>query len=146
MPASRPVVSGQLAATTLSYTRVVASDHDQLSDARSALRSVIDSVTDALGHEFTFTTAAVAVAVWLAVGAIYGLNAKLILLIMNVVTFVMVFAVQHTSSRESRALNVKIDELIRATAARNDLIGVETESHGELEERRDELVDAAAAD
>lgn len=142
MPATlaRPVLAGRLTETALSYTRFVAPDHDQGSTARSTLRSAIDRVTDALGHEFSFTVAAVAVGVWLVVGSIYGLNAKLVLLIMNVVTFVMIFAVQHTSSRESRALNVKIDELIRATAARNDLIGVETESHGELEERREQLV------
>jgi low affinity Fe/Cu permease len=135
-----PLLDGRLTETALSYTRLVASDHDQGSTARSTLRSAIDRVTDALGHEFSFTVAAVAVGVWLVVGSIYGLNAKLVVLTMNVVTFVMVFAVQHTSSRESRALNVKMDELIRATAARNDLIGVETESHGELEERREQLV------
>jgi low affinity Fe/Cu permease len=124
----------------LSYTRLVGLDEEQVSAARSGLRSAIDRVTDALGHEFMFTAAAVAVGVWLLVGAVYGLDSNLVLLIMNVVTFVMVFAVQHTSSRESRALNLKMDELIRATAARNDLIGVETESHGELEERREQLI------
>jgi low affinity Fe/Cu permease len=61
------------------------------------------------------------------------------------VTFVMVFAVQHTSSREARALNVKVDELIRATNARNDLIGVEDESHGQLDERSQHLLEERAA-
>ena len=124
----------------LPYTRLVEVDPDQVSAARSGLRSAIDRVTDALGHEFTFTVAAAAVAVWLLAGIVYGLDANLVLLIMNVVTFMMVFAVQHTSSRESRALNLKMDELIRATAARNDLIGIEAESHGEREERRERLV------
>lgn len=108
------------------------------------MRRVIDGVTDALGHEFAFTFAVVAVVVWLLVGVVYGLDAGLISLIMNVLTFMMVFAVQHTSSRESRALNLKMDELIRATEARNDLIGVESESHGELDERREQLLDESA--
>jgi low affinity Fe/Cu permease len=112
---------------------------DPAAAARSGLRAAIDRVTDGLGHEFTFMIATIAVAAWLLVGVFYGLDASLVLLIMNVVTFVMVFAVQHTSSRESRALNLKLDELIRATEARNDLIGIETESHGELDERRRQL-------
>ncbi len=115
-------------------------DGDQVMAARSRLRSAIDLVTDALGHEFTFTVAALAVVAWLLIGTVYGLDAGRIALIMNVVTFMMVFAVQHTSSRESRALNLKMDELIRATEARNDLIGVEDESHGELDERRQQLL------
>lgn len=52
----------------------------------------------------------------------------------------MVFAVQHTSSRESRALNLKLDELIRVSQARNELIGAEDESHGTLAERREQVL------
>ena len=59
----------------------------------------------------------------------------------SLLTFVMVFAVQHTSSRESRALNLKLDELIRVTEARNELIGAEDESHARLDERRRDLRD-----
>ena len=61
--------------------------------------------------------------------------------IATLVTFVMVFAVQHTSSRESRALNIKIDELLRVSAARNDLIGAEDETHSQLDDRRQELLE-----
>jgi low affinity Fe/Cu permease len=42
-------------------------------------------------------------------------------------------------------LNVKVDELIRATNARNDLIGVEDESHGQLDERSQHLLEERAA-
>jgi len=63
----------------------------------------------------------------------------------TLVTFVMVFAIQHTSSREARALNVKVDELIRATNARNDLIGVEDESHRQLDERSRHLLEERAS-
>ena len=62
----------------------------------------------------------------------------------TLVTFVVVFAVQHTSSRESRALNVKLDELISDSSAKQ-LIGAEDESHDQLAERRDELLDERAA-
>ena len=52
----------------------------------------------------------------------------------------MVFAIQHTSSREARALNVKLDELIRVSEGRNELIGAEDESHVQLNERRGQLL------
>ena len=54
-------------------------------------------------------------------------------------TLILVCAVQHTSSRESRALNLKMDELIRVSAARNELIGAEDESHRQLDVRRTQL-------
>ena len=57
----------------------------------------------------------------------------------SLLTFLMVFAVQHTSSRESRALNLKLDALIRVSGARNELIGSEDESHATLDERRRDL-------
>jgi low affinity Fe/Cu permease len=47
----------------------------------------------------------------------------------------MVCAVQHTSSREAKALNLKVDELIRISPARNELIGAEDESHSQLASR-----------
>jgi low affinity Fe/Cu permease len=80
----------------------------------------------------------------LIVGLVVGRLAA-VASIATLVTFVMVFAVQHTSSRESRALNVKLDELIRVTSARNELIGAEDESHAQLDERREQLLDERPA-
>lgn len=74
----------------------------------------IDQFADALGDEKAFAIAAVLV----CAGAVFGLVTRHlgeVASVATLITFVMVFAVQHTSSRESRALNVKLDELIRAT-------------------------------
>jgi low affinity Fe/Cu permease len=60
-------------------------------------------------------------------------------LVVSLLTLVMVCAVQHTSSRESKALNLKLDELIRISPARNDLIGAEDESHRRLTSRAADL-------
>jgi low affinity Fe/Cu permease len=105
---------------------------------------VIDQISDALGDQKTFATAAILVLVALLGGLAAG-ELTVVASTASLVTFVMVFAVQHTSSRESRALNVKLDELIRVTGARNELIGAEDESHAQLAERRDELLDERAA-
>lgn len=105
---------------------------------------MIDRITDSLGDQKAFAAAAGVVLVGLIAGLAVGKLAA-VASIATLVTFVMVFAVQHTSSRESRALNVKLDELIRVTAARNELIGAEDESHDQLAERREELLDERAA-
>jgi low affinity Fe/Cu permease len=100
---------------------------------------VIDRITDALGDEKAFAVAAALILVAL-VGGVIADRLQWFASVASLVTFVMVFAIQHTSSRESRALNVKLDELIRVSGARNDLIGAEAESHGRLEQRSEDLL------
>ena len=98
-----------------------------------------DRVAMALGDEKAFVAAAVLVAVALVGGALTG-RLGAVASVTTLVTVIMVFAVQHTSSRESRALNLKLDELIRVSQARNELIGAEDESHGTLAERREQVL------
>jgi low affinity Fe/Cu permease len=100
-----------------------------------------DRVSDVLGHEAAFTMATVGVVAWLIVGVWVGLHLVVVTSVVTLITFIMVFAMQHTSSRESRALNLKLDELIRVSEGRNDLIGAENEGHDSLDQRRQELLD-----
>jgi low affinity Fe/Cu permease len=93
-----------------------------------------------LGDEKAFAIAALLVCAGVVIGVVTERVGE-VASIAALVTFVMVFAVQHTSSRESRALNVKLDELIRVTNARNDLIGVEDESHDQLADRGEDLLE-----
>ena len=46
----------------------------------------------------------------------------------------MVFVIQNSQNRDSAALQAKLDELIRATASRQELIGIEDLSEEEIEE------------
>ena len=112
-------------------------------EERAPTSRVIDQITDALGDEKAFAAAAILVLAALLGGLVAGELAA-VSSVATLVTFVMVFALQHTSSRESRALNVKLDELIRVTGARNELIGAEDESHDQLAERSEELLDERA--
>ncbi len=118
-------------------------DRPPTREKRAPTSRVIDQFTDALGDQKAFAAAAVLVLAALLGGLAVGKLAA-VASVATLVTFVMVFAVQHTSSRESRALNVKLDELIRVTGARNELIGAEDESHAQLDERREELLDERA--
>jgi low affinity Fe/Cu permease len=93
-----------------------------------------------LADEKAFAAAAVVVFAALLTGVLAG-RLAVVASVATLFTFIMVFAVQHTSSRESRALNLKMDELIRVSTARDDFIGAEEESHDQLDERRQELLD-----
>jgi len=114
-----------------------------VSDPDSAPRRpasrLIDRVSDFLGREVTFGAVVLLDLAVLVVIAAVGVNDQPVLattsVALSMVTLVMVCAVQHTSSRESKALNLKLDELIRVSAARNELIGAEDESHNQLDTR-----------
>jgi low affinity Fe/Cu permease len=104
---------------------------------------LIDRISELLGREPTFAAIVVCdVAVIIAV-VVVGVRdtpvVSAISLFVSLATLVMVCAVQHTSSRESKALNLKLDELIRVSEARNELIGAEEESHSRLATHADEL-------
>ena len=114
-----------------------------MSDPDSAPRRpasrLIDRVSDFLGREVTFGAVVLLDLAVLVVIAAVGVNDQPVLattsVALSMVTLVMVCAVQHTSSRESKALNLKLDELIRISDARNELIGAEDESHNQLDTR-----------
>lgn len=88
------------------------------------------------GHPATFTLAVVAVVVWAAFGPATGYSENWQLWIntsTTILTFLMVFLLQNAQARDTRALHIKMDELIRAMhGARNDLIDVENLSEAEL--------------
>ncbi|HKV67481.1 MAG TPA: low affinity iron permease family protein [Gaiellales bacterium] len=104
---------------------------------------VIDAISDLLGREATFAVVVAADVIALATVAAVGIGdtpiVSAISLFVSLATLVMVCAVQHTSSRESKALNLKLDELIRVSEARNELIGAEDDSHSQLATRADRL-------
>lgn len=90
-----------------------------------------------LGSAWTFTIAVVIVAVWGLTGPFFRYSDTWQLVIntsTTIITFLMVFLIQNTQNRDTRAIHLKLDELIRAQhGARNSMIELEELSDGELE-------------
>jgi low affinity Fe/Cu permease len=91
-----------------------------------------------LGSKWAFCAAVLAIIVWAALGPAFKYSQGWQLVIntgTTIVTFLMVFLIQNTQNRDARAMNLKLDELIRShNEARNQMIDIEKLSDLELDE------------
>jgi low affinity Fe/Cu permease len=94
----------------------------------------------AAGHPAMFSSAVIVILVWAATGPFFKFSDTWQLVIntaTTIVTFLMVFLIQNTQNRDSHAMQVKLDELIRASeGAHNALLDLEDLDEKELEEIR----------
>ncbi len=109
----------------------------------SILTNFLNWAAKMAGNPITFIFAFFLVILWLVIGLIQGLT-DMWLLILNTIATVnatlMVFIIQNTQTRESKALHLKIDELIRATKeATDELIASEELEEEELEKIKSKL-------
>jgi low affinity Fe/Cu permease len=104
-------------------------------------------IARASGHPAAFVLAAATIAVWLVSGPLFGFSDTWQLVIntgTTIVTFLMVFLIQNTQNRDGAALQLKLDELIRATqGAHNALLDLEELSENELEKFRKRYLELA---
>jgi low affinity Fe/Cu permease len=91
-----------------------------------------------LGSKWAFAGAGLAIVVWAATGPAFHFSNTWQLVIntgTTIVTFLMVFLIQNTQNRDSRAINLKLNELIRAVdKAHDQMIDIENLSDLELED------------
>jgi low affinity Fe/Cu permease len=85
--------------------------------------------SEAVGSPWAFVLAVTVVVIWIITGPLFHFSDTWQLVIntgTTIVTFLMVFLIQHTQNRDSKAIHLKLDELISSVKeARNALVDVE---------------------
>jgi low affinity Fe/Cu permease len=102
-----------------------------------------------LGHPVTFAVACLSIVLWGVTGPFFGWSDTWQLVVntgTTIVTFLMVFVIQNAQNRDTQALQLKLDELIRVTeAARNSLMGLEERPESEIKELKSEFAEAPSS-
>jgi low affinity Fe/Cu permease len=110
---------------------------------------VANRTSQAAGRASAFMLAAGVVLVWAITGPLFQFSDTWQLVIntgTTIVTFLMVFLIQNSQNRDSAAIQVKLDELIRVSTAHNSFVGIEHLTDDELEEIRDKCERRAEAE
>ena len=119
------------------------------SGASKLFGEIASRTSQAAGRALTFMIAASVVVVWAVTGPIFQYSDTWQLVIntgTTIVTFLMVFLIQNSQNRDSAAIQVKLDELIRVSTAQNSFVGIEHLTDDELEEIRSKCERRAEAE
>lgn len=100
-------------------------------------------VSRRVGSSWAFVIAVAIIAIWAIGGAIWGFTDTWLLIInttCSVTTFLIVFLIQNSQNRESRAMQLKLDELLKSVrSARTDLVDLEELTDKELDDLEDDF-------
>jgi low affinity Fe/Cu permease len=100
------------------------------------------------GRPIAFGIALLTIAIWGMTGPIFHYSDTWQLIIntgTTIVTFLMVFLIQNSQNRDSAAIQIKLDELIRVGEVKNTFVGIEHLTEEEIEELRERCERAARA-
>ncbi|MCA1444183.1 low affinity iron permease family protein [Ensifer sp. IC4062] len=106
-----------------------------MSQKINAFNKFSTAVAEYSGRPVTFVLALAAIVVWGISGPLFGFSETWQLVVntaTTIVTFLMVFVLQNSQNRDSKAVQAKLDELILTSAAENEYVGIEELDEGEL--------------
>jgi low affinity Fe/Cu permease len=110
------------------------------SPAQIAFANVAHFIATEAGRPLAFLFALTIVIIWAATGPIFHYSDSWLLVIntgTSIVTALMVFLIQNSQNRHSAALQVKLDELIRVSEAKNFFVGIEQLTEDEIRQVQD---------
>lgn len=120
---------------------VVSRDSDELPKKHSSSNTfskISNKISNKLGSPAAFLTALLIIVVWALTGPLFGYSDTWQLFIntsTTIVTFLMVFVIQNTQNRDGKAVQIKLDELIKSSkGARSEFVSIEDLSDHELDE------------
>lgn len=100
-------------------------------------------VSNFTGSPFSFIAALLIIILWLVTGSMFQYSDTWQLFIntgTTIITFLMVFLIQNTQNRDARAMQLKLDELVRSVkGARNMMLNIEDMSDSDLENLHEEF-------
>jgi low affinity Fe/Cu permease len=110
------------------------------------LRRLALRLPQIVGSPRAFLVAILVVIAWLVWGIVAGWSTTWLLwpsALASVLTFLIAFSLQYTQNRDTRAIQLKLDEILRAQeGARDELMKIERLGDSELEKVEDEIVRA----
>jgi low affinity Fe/Cu permease len=107
------------------------------------LRRIAMSTPRLVGSPHSFLAAIVLVLAWIVWGLVDGFSTSWLLwpsAIASVFTFLIVFSLQYTQNRDTRSIQLKLDEILRTSDARTDLVKLELLNDKELGEVEAEIL------
>jgi low affinity Fe/Cu permease len=112
------------------------SEHDQIRSLSDRFSRAAQWTSQQCGRAHTFLAAIVVIVVWAACGPAFHYSDTWQLIIntgTTIITFLMVFLIQNTQNRDTAAIQLKLDELIRANEnARNQMLRLEDLTENQL--------------
>lgn len=107
-------------------------------------RKFSEKASQAVGNYWAFILAVIVILTWVISGPIFNFSDTWQLVIntgTTIVTFLMVFLIQNTQNRDSKAIHLKLDDIIYGTKkAKNKLIDAEDLSDEQLNRERIKLI------
>ncbi len=113
------------------------------SQSRERFRICASAISTAVGTPGAFVVALVLIVIWGLTGPIFHFSDTWQLVIntaTTIITFLMVFLIQNTQNRDTRAIHLKLDELLRGVeGARTGLVNLESLTDEQLDQLQKEF-------